>query len=378
MLCDADALSGLASFSVSLFTLLCDQNPTDPALIVSPLSIASALALSAAGATPAGKAGVELNKLLQVQSHSHVAYLVSSLLAGKTSSSGVEVHIANSVWTKASIKESYVSLVRDVHDAKADVLSETYDPINQWVKESTHGRIEQLLAGVPDPLVVALLVNAVFFKGSWASKFDPQLTAESKFHTQDGPVTAKFMNRKAKMLVDERADELGGATVLRLDYGVANSDFCALFVLPATHSPNSLLAATKGLKDLSISSLLLRQREQMVHLRLPRFRAEWGVASLKKALRELGLKESFDGVDEFTNMSDDPDVHIDDVLHKAVIEVNEEGTVAAAATAAVMVTRSLPPPPIELSFDRPFLMLVVHAKTGMPVFVGRFIKPDLN
>jgi len=136
------------------------------------------------------------------------------------------------------------------------------------------------------------------------------------------------------MLVDERADELGGATVLRLDYGVANSDFCALFVLPATHSPNSLLAATKGLKacarsyrtrprsackstskkptsagahtasrakelleivrhrlqDLSISSLLLRQREQMVHLRLPRFRAEWGVASLKKALRELGLK----------------------------------------------------------------------------------------
>jgi len=180
------------------------------------------------------------------------------------------------------------------------------------------------------------------------------------------------------MLVDERADELGGATVLRLDYGVANSDFCALFVLPATHSPNSLLAATKGLKDLSISSLLLRQREQMVHLRLPRFRAEWGVASLKKALRELGLKESFDGVDEFTNMSDDPDVHIDDVLHKAVIEVNEEGTVAAAATAAVMVTRSLPPPPIELSFDRPFLMLVVHAKTGMPVFVGRFIKPDLN
>jgi len=308
MLCDAEALSGLASFSVSLFTLLCDQNPTDPALIVSPLSIASALALSAAGATPAGKAGVELNKLLQVQSHSHVAYLVSSLLAGKTSSSGVEVHIANSVWTKASIKESYVSLVRDVHDAKADVLSETYDPINQWVKESTHGRIEQLLAGVPDPLVVALLVNAVFFKGSWASKFDPQLTAESKFHTQDGPVTAKFMNRKAKMLVDERADELGGATVLRLDYGVANSDFCALFVLPATHSPNSLLAATKGLKDLSISSLLLRQREQMVHLRLPRFRAEWGVASLKKALRELGLKESFDGVDEFTNMSDDPDV----------------------------------------------------------------------
>jgi len=334
MLCDAEALSGLASFSVSLFTLLCDQNPTDPALIVSPLSIASALALSAAGATPAGKAGVELNKLLQVQSHSHVAYLVSSLLAGKTSSSGVEVHIANSVWTKASIKESYVSLVRDVHDAKADVLSETYDPINQWVKESTHGRIEQLLAGVPDPLVVALLVNAVFFKGSWASKFDPQLTAESKFHTQDGPVTAKFMNRKAKMLVDERADELGGATVLRLDYGVANSDFCALFVLPATHSPNSLLAATKGLKacarsyrtrprsackstskkptsagahtasrakelleivrhrlqDLSISSLLLRQREQMVHLRLPRFRAEWGVASLKKALRELGLK----------------------------------------------------------------------------------------
>ena len=77
-------------------------------------------------------------------------------------------------------------------------------------------------------------------------------------------------------------------------------------------------------------------------------------------------------------MSDDPEVHISDVIHKALIEVSEEGTVAAAATAVIMKTRSLGPPPLRLTFDRPFLMLVVHTPTGLPMFMGRFNLPDLG
>ena len=118
----------------------------------------------------------------------------------------------------------------------------------------------------------------------------------------------------------------------------------------------------------------LRKSSPRVELRLPRFRAEWGVTSLVLYLRALGVAAAFDGSRVFSRMSDDPDVRIEDVQHKAIIEVNEEGTVAAAATAARFTPAStMPPRPIH--FDRPFVMLVVHRPSAVPQFAGRFNHP---
>ena len=120
--------------------------------------------------------------------------------------------------------------------------------------------------------------------------------------------------------------------------------------------------------------LKLRKSSPRVELRLPRFRAEWGVTSLVLYLRALGVAAAFDGSRVFSRMSDDPDVRIEDVQHKAIIEVNEEGTVAAAATAARFTPAStMPPRPMH--FDRPFVMLVVHRPSAVPQFAGRFNHP---
>ena len=112
-----------------------------------------------------------------------------------------------------------------------------------------------------------------------------------------------------------------------------------------------------------------------VNLYLPRFRLEWGVESLKSSLRSIGINSAFDGMNQFSGMSDDPLVHLDDVLHKVVMEVSEEGTTAAAATVSVIMSRSMPPPPETMRLDRPFLMMVLHVPTTTPLVLGKIGDP---
>jgi serpin B len=124
---------------------------------------------------------------------------------------------------------------------------------------------------------------------------------------------------------------------------------------------------------------MLRQMSshQKVELSLPRFKMEYGTKSLKNELRGLGLGACFDGTDVLMEMSDDPLVHVDEVLHKTVIEVTEEGTEAAAATVAIMMSRSLPTPVPKIKFNRPFIMVILHSSTNTPLFVAKVDDPEL-
>eukprot|EP00962_Isochrysis_galbana_P043208 scaffold16396_cov115-Isochrysis_galbana.AAC.7 len=370
MACTPDAALGIA-----LFGLLCEQEPVAPVTLLSPLSVSSALALALAGATPGDQSERELEKLLGSQ-HGQVAEMTQALLAAGAGRGGVSLQVANSVWAKGSIKPAFVELLREVHLADASPLPATYAPINDWVAEKTDGRIGQILSGAPDPLVVALLVNAVLFKGSWAMRFDPQLTRPGHFHpaVDAPPLQASFMFRKGKMTAAASVAALGGAAAVRLDYGEEGGPFCALLVLPPSPGPGALAQAVERVSAAGMRSVLESLTAQETSVALPRFRAEAEPLSLVPALRRLGLDRVFVG--GFGGMSDDPDVHLSDVVHKVVVEVNEEGTVAAAATAVVMRTRSLPPPHLDLRFDRPFLMAVVHVPTGLPLFLARLCRPE--
>ena len=121
--------------------------------------------------------------------------------------------------------------------------------------------------------------------------------------------------------------------------------------------------------------VLAKLRSQEVQLSLSRLRATYGISSVKTALRSLGVAEPFDGFGGFGALTDDPKVRIDDVVTKAAIELDEEGTVAAAVAAAVFETTSVPPPPLKLAFDRPFVMAVLHVPTGYPLFLARVLEP---
>lgn len=392
--------NNLYEFGFSLFSSVASHQ-TGGNVLVSPLSAAQSLSLVAAGATPSSKCEAQLLSVLGVESHKDVPDLVEEILGSTTGGEedsyddGVKLTTAVGVWSKG-IKQSYVDLAKEVHSAEAKDLPETYGPVNEWIEEATEGVITDLFDGSEsiDSFVRALLVSAVHFKGVWTQRFDQNKTTDGIFHVSGGlsgaeEITerpARFMSAQRDMLVTESADHLGGATVLRLDYGEAKEemggipqprDFCALLVLPAAPTTESMSQVIEGLRSTPISKTLGGLFSREVKLSIPRFRVEWGTSSLKKALRSMGVGDAFHGTDSFLALSDDEQLYLEDVLHKAVLEVTEEGTVAAAATASVMRARSMPPPLLDLNFDRPFVMAILHIPTGTPLFLAKLAEPDL-
>jgi serpin B len=303
----------------------------------------------------------------------------------------------NGIWSK-SLKESYISIIENIHKAEANELPKSYDPIDQYITKKTNGLVTNMLSGDIDPLVVAVLVNAVHFKGDWTIQFDKKETYRGEYITSSGNKReAMFMFAKRKMKFAANASLLNGASIVHLDYGKLNeetdqpgSDFAALFILPEQLGREGLNGVIDQLAALNTDSSsnvhdtfddMLRQMSshQKVELSLPRFKMEYGTKSLKNELRGLGLGACFDGTDVLMEMSDDPLVHVDEVFHKTVIEVTEEGTEAAAATVAIVMSRSLPlPTPVpKIKFNRPFIMVILHSSTNTPLFVAKVDDPEL-
>jgi serpin B len=233
-----------------------------------------------------------------------------------------------------------------------------------------------------DPLTVAILVNAVYFKGVWTEQFQKHLSERSFFTPASGskrPCT--MMKRTAKMLYTE----FEGVQIVELPYG-KGSGVVATVLLPPRGEPSGLAGlVTKFGKTggaHTLESCLSQVRQTRVALQLPRFRMEFGVHDMKQELMSsFGVREPFVGDGAFLAMSTDRDVHVSSVLHKAVVEVNEEGTRAAAVTAGVMMTRSLPialEPPTEVIVDRPFLFLIRNKDDGMLLFAGAVENPSFD
>ena len=375
----SDDTGDTAAFGLRLFEKLCGER--ESTVVMSPLMIAGALALAAAGATPAGAARAQLLGALGARTPADHAALAARVLAGN----GAAVRGANGVFAGASIKPSFVSLAQSVHGSAAAPLGTSYAPINAWVAEKTEGRIRELLAGRPGDDDVAVLVSAVFFKGSWATQFSPALTQSANFTSLGGEgVAAQLMQRVGLMAASREVAALGGAAAVRLDYGQpvggdAPHDYCALFVLPQEEGAEGLAATVAAVARASLPEALSELWPQEVRLLLPRLRATYGTSSIKTALRSLGVAEPFDRSGGFGALTDDPTVRISDVLTKATIELDEEGTVATAAAAVVFGDTCSPdtvkPPPLKLTFDRPFVMAVLHVPTGYPLFLARVLEP---
>ncbi|KAL3908617.1 MAG: hypothetical protein SGPRY_009725 [Prymnesium sp.] len=318
--------SSVANFGFALFALL--EEPGKDVLLISPYSIGAALSLAAAGyavqalpahrverhATAGGAAERELLQALGAPTHSHFANVATAMLKGDAAHP-VELQLANSVWVKQGVLPAYEELVREVHSAEAQRLGESYHDLNAWVASKTDGRIPRLIEDEKvDSLVQAVLVNAVFFKGTWAVAFNPALTQDGEFSSPAGPVPARFMWDAFLRLGGVDIGLLGGAAVVQLDYGsseLPESEFCALMVLPEEASPASMAAAIEGLKQTSAQRVLAQlEMNADVKVRIPRFRAEAQV-ELVDYFRNLGINQ----------LSNDPEVHIDQVVHKAAMEV---------------------------------------------------------
>ena len=367
----AAATSG-NQFGDALYTALSGEPGN---LFMSPLSVRIALAMTYGGAK--GETAGEMAKVLRLTGepatiHGSMAALQESLEG--TAGEGQQLAIANRLWGSKSepFLGDYLQLTRSYYGAALETLDFAGDPegsrasINSWVGERTQGMIPELLAkGVIDRSTILVLTNAIYFKGRWKKKFEPKRTRDGDFTATSGTVQVPMMSQKAKFMYGESDD----AKVLELPY--EGDRLSMVIVLP---KPSVDLATIENkMSSKGLSPWLANMGERDVVVTLPRFRIESSF-SLNAALVKLGIVKAFGGGD-FSGMSSNPGLQISDVIHQAVVEVNEEGTEAAAATGVVMTRSASITAPAFFKADHPFVFAIRDRESGALIFIGRLATP---
>jgi serine protease inhibitor len=329
------------------------------------------------GATSSSDTKNELDRLLGPR---QLRNEVKALEEFDTTGGDVQLNMATSVWAR-ELKESYIEHMIDAHDSEVFALPATYTPVDDWIEEKTNGMIKKLMGDdALDPWTRALIVDAVYFKGTWTYSFDSENNVEGIFHVSDASeADVTFMKSSRKMEAVRASPSLGDAAFVALDYG-EDAEFTAMFVLPESSDPASMQDVVDGLNVQPLSQLLDEASEIPVELKLPRFRLDFGPTQLKPVLQNMGMVTAFgDELGKFNRMSFDPQLYVEDIYHGACMDVNEEGTEAAAATVVVVNTRSQPRvTPFQLTFDRPFVVAIFHRTSGVPLFIAKVVRPDFT
>jgi serpin B len=343
-------------------------------LFFSPFSTSVALAMTYAGT--AGDTEREMGEVLHFtdleEVHSALGELVASLDRGRALG-GYRLSIADAVWAQsgAHIHDAYLEIMRTSYQAGFGQLDfvgapeEARTTINGWVADKTEARIQDLFPpGTINQLTRIVLANAIYFKGKWASQFDPAYTRPGPFAI-DSTLTVEvpLMHQSGRFPVAQRDPAL----VLEMPY--VGTDLSMVVLLPAF--PHGLAELEDELTYENLGWWLSGLVEHRVTVTLPRFRLETEYA-FSDVLARMGMPTAFTEGADFSNMTDEAGWFIQTVVHKAFVEVNEEGTEAAAATGVSVGPTS--PPPIFIA-DRPFLFFIRDRVTGSVLFLGRVIDP---
>ncbi|KAM0884001.1 hypothetical protein ACQ4PT_031243 [Festuca glaucescens] len=358
----------------------------------SPLSLHVALSLVAAGAGGAtrdqlastlGAAGPGQAEGL----HALSEQVVQVVLADASAAGGPRVAFANGVFVDASLrlKPTFKDLAVGKYKAETQSVdfqtkaAEVAGQVNSWVEKITTGLIKEILpAGSVDNTTRLVLGNALYFKGAWTEKFDASKTKDDKFHLLDGSsVQAPFMTTTKKQYLLS-SDSL---KVLKLPYqqGGDKRQFSMYILLPEAQDGLSNLANKLSTEPDFMEKHIPTQKVPVGQFKLPKFKISFGFEA-SDLLKGLGLQLPFSAEADLSEMVDSPlakSLYVSSVFHKSFVEVNEEGTEAAAATAAVIALQSLRVEPVKMDFvaDHPFLFVIREDMTGVVLFIGHVANP---
>lgn len=368
---DRDARDLAARVNAFGFELLAELVADgDPNVVISPVSVATLLAMVLAGA--AGPAAEDMAAALHLDDPA-VGAEHAGLLFTLTETDDVSLEVANSLWIDGPLEPTYLERVRSVFDATADEVDlgdqATADRIDAWVADHTQGLIHGIARdlGLPNPAAVLVLLNAVYFAGTWTVQFDPDTTTEQPFDTGSGDEVTVAMMRHAPDTAEPFAyGTAGGASMLRLPYGHEQRFVMDLFLPP---EKAALTDVVGSLDAEEWETLTRRLSPEQVRVALPRLDLEYA-ATLERALDALGMGAAFAGSADFTPMSP-MNPSLDAVAHKTALIVDESGTEAAAVTGGAMAV-SAPP---EFRVDRPFLFAITDTRTGALLFLGAVSDP---
>jgi serpin B len=334
-------------------------------VLVSPLSVSMALGMALNGA--GGETWEEMRATLgfagldETQINEGYRGLLNQV---RLRDPAVTIGVANSIWHDQlfNLEPLFIEQSETYFDAEVAALdfasASAPDAINGWVSDATGGRIRKLIESI-SPDEVAFLVNAVYFKATWSTRFDPGDTRSGSFRRADGStVTAQFMSRDGSIAL------AGGADVQVAELPYQDSAFSMVLAMPLAGTVDEYVAT---LTAAGWDALLAELHPRETTLRMPKFTFAMK-AELSGALGAMGMPTAFTDAADLSRLSPDPlGLYISRVQHETWIKVDEAGTEAAAATGVGVGVTSLPP---TTTFDRPFLAAIRERDTGTILFIG--------
>jgi serpin B len=376
----AEVTQGNNAFAVDLYGQLRRQKGN---LFFSPESISTAFAMADAGArgqTAAQMARVFHFTLPPDQLHPAMGALLSGMNAPHR---GYQLRVADALWAQqdAHFLPGYLDLMHsdygaDFHRVDFKTQSEAVrGTINRWVEQQTNNRIQNLIApGVLTPVTRLVLTNAIYFKGTWQNPFEKEATQDGDFHLSGARTAAVPMMHGTG--AGYRYAETGTFQELELPY--QGDDLAMVVLLP--RQIDGLPELEQQFNPSAAQNWV--ERLEPVHkviLTLPRFIMTQQF-ELSQTLSAMGMPQAFTPAADFSGMTGRPEFSISAAIHKAFIDVNEEGTEAAAATATTMFATAMrmpqqEPPPIVFRADHPFLFMIRDTRTGAILFLGRIEDP---
>ena len=375
----APLVDGNTAFAVDLYHQLRDKPGN---LFFSPTSISTALAMTYAGAR--GETAVQMAHTLHFtlpEEQLHPAFnALQDHLSAVQAQGAVALHVANSLWPQLGY--AFLAAFLDICKRHYGVTITPVDygdseaarrRINAWVEEKTQDKIKELLKPPHvNPLTTLILVNAIYFKGDWASQFDKAQTQEAPFWITPGESTPTPLMAQTLTCGYAEFDALQALELPYVGDADVGDELSMIVLLPREQDGLAALERQLTAANLARWRGAIRRRE--VNVWLPRFKLE-SEFELSTVLTALGMVDAFGGAADFSGMTGGRDLFISYVVHKAFVEVNEKGTEAAAATAVVMGRSGLPPPPPTFRADHPFLFLIQERRTGSVLFLGRLVAP---
>ena len=381
---DPEAVKQIAQsnneFALALYQALRDE---DGNLIYSPYSIFQALLMTGAGAQ--GETASQMASVLGVDVNDPATHnLMNALNKALTyqpefldeNSQPLIFNIANALWAQKDyhFEQAFLDTLSANYDAGLKLVDfnkpdEARALINLWVAAQTNDKIKDLIPeGVLSSMTRLVLTNAIYFKGAWSHRFEEQDTKDGSFTLADGTsITVPFMhgNFTTSALLSETI------SAVKLPY--EGGTYAMAAIMPSANFAGFESQLTAAELEQILSDL--QSSSARVDLSMPKFQSEsrFGLADV---LIELGMPNAFDAEKaDFSGMTGKPDLMIGSVLHQATIEVNEEGTEAAAATAVVMELTSMPGESYTISLDKPFIYVIYETTTNAIVFMGRVVNP---
>lgn len=372
---ELNTVQGGNDFSFDLFNKVVQSEPTNTNVFVSPFSVSMALAMTSNGANAELRATMAAilgyNDLSQAEVNSAFKSLEKRV---KEMDNRVQFNNANSVWYRSGkvVKSSFSESLINYYNA--DIRGEdfqnpqTVNNINNWVSNKTQGKIPSIIEQI-NPEHVMFLINALYFKADWKVPFDPKETQDRGFQLASNETVQvpTMMTKKAKYRYLSHRD----VELVDIPYG--NGQFSMTVLMP--NSDISLNKFTESLNVIALNNWLNASAEVGYDLYLPKFKLAYEI-SLNSVLKQMGMGEAFSGsYGGFSEIFNDNQHHvISEVKHKTFVDVNEQGTEAAAVTSVGIVVTSLPP---SVRVNKPFVYVIREKHTDAILFIGKMENPLL-